>query len=108
LLCGLRLPHPPPKTLLRCLLRTESLFEQTSEAAGRFQAAYIDQQDFLEIVQELQQLSTFTHIKGSGNARGYKLRPCIAVGVELQSGGRGKTAREGTVKFTVGANKVHS
>jgi hypothetical protein len=79
----------------------ESLFEQTSTAERTFDSAYSEQQDFLGIVQELQHLSTFTHIRGSGNVRGYKLRQCIAVGVDLLSGGRGKTAREDTVKFTV-------
>ncbi|WIA08232.1 hypothetical protein OEZ85_007678 [Tetradesmus obliquus] len=79
----------------------ESLFAQTAVAARAFDSAYREQQDFLEVVHELQQLSTFTHIRGSGNARGYKLRPCIAVGVDLLLDGRGRTAREGTVKFTV-------
>lgn len=80
----------------------ESLFAQTAVAARAFDSAYREQQDFLEVVHELQQLSTFTHIRGSGNARGYKMRPCISVGVDLLLGDRGRTAREGTVKFTVG------
>ncbi|WIA28309.1 hypothetical protein OEZ86_010860 [Tetradesmus obliquus] len=79
----------------------ESLFQQTSAVTQAFDDAYREQQDFLQVVKELQQLCTFTHIKGSGNARGYRLRPCVAVGVDLLSGGRGRTAREGIVKFTV-------
>ncbi|WIA08247.1 hypothetical protein OEZ85_007692 [Tetradesmus obliquus] len=79
----------------------ESLFQQTSAVTQAFDDAYREQQDLLQVVKELQQLCTFTHIKGSGNACGYRLRPCVAVGVDLLSGGRGRTAREGTVKFTV-------
>lgn len=96
-----RLSHCLAASCTAAVAPAESLFQQTSAVTQAFDDAYREQQDFLQVVKELQQLCTFTHIKGSGNARGDRLRPCVAVGVDLLSGGRGRTAREGTVKFTV-------
>lgn len=81
-----------------------SLFVQTCRSSAAFTEAYHDQQPFLGVIQELQQLATFTHIKPGtvwASSRGYKLQPCIAVTVDLMPGGRGKSAREGMLKLTV-------
>lgn len=66
-------------------------------------AAYRAQKTFLDVIAELQALATSTRIPRSGNSAGLRLRPSIAVTLDLAQVGKGtKTARDGTLKITVG------
>ncbi|WIA10185.1 hypothetical protein OEZ85_010388 [Tetradesmus obliquus] len=79
------------------------LVQQQKDAEQQLLAAYRDQAPFLDIIAELQALATVTRIRGIGNAPGVRHRPSVAVSLELQQGGRGKPAREGSLKITVWA-----
>eukprot|EP00775_Hariotina_reticulata_P009723 gene9723-9882_t len=77
------------------------LKQQQQQSSQQLVAAYKAQQPFLDIIDELQQLATFTRIASSNNSHGVRYRPSIAVTLDLSQGGRGKPARDGTLKITV-------
>jgi hypothetical protein len=73
--------------------------------SGALKVAYKAQRPFLDVVTELQALATSTRIPRSGNNAGLRLRPSIAVTLDLAQVSKGpKTAREGTLSITVGSH----
>ena len=79
----------------------EEFKEQSELVKQQLKEAYLDQAPFMQVVSELQQLSTYTRIPATAYRGAVVLRPSIAVTVDLKPLGKGKPPRDGTVAFTV-------